>query len=78
MYGPHLIWGPVYAGVAWVAWSVARFLFPSFMPDLFPSGFMTAAAAVLAILFAIWVPISILVYVYIVLAGGVMRRDELK
>lgn len=75
-YGPHLVWGPVYAGVAWLAWFVVRLLFPGFMPGLFPPGLVTAAAVVLAILFAIWVLVSVVVYLYIALAGGVMRRGE--
>lgn len=37
---------------------------------------MTAAAVILVILFAIWLLVSVVIYVYLVLAGGVMRRNE--
>ncbi len=78
LYGARVLWGSVSAMIAWLAWSLARYVFPGFMSGLFPSGWswIFVFAAALAFLLALWAFGSVAVYVYLVLAGGVLRRDE--
>lgn len=75
---PRIVTGSVYALAAWLAWLAARFIFPGFMPGFFPGGreWIFVLAMVLLMLITLLVLGSGLIYAYLELAGGVMRRDE--
>lgn len=78
MCGPRLLWRSVYAVVTWAAWTVARSVYPGFAPGLFPAGWswIFVVVAAFAILVTLLIFGSVLIYLYLVLAGGVMRGDE--
>ena len=75
---PRILTGSVYAAVAWLVWLAVRSVFPGFMPGFFPDGraWIFVIATAFLMLITLLVLSSLAIYVYVVLAGGVLRRNE--
>lgn len=76
MYGPWLLGGYVSAVAVWLVWSVGRSVLFGAPLELVPPDWTFLVAVVVAFPLAMWLLGPGLIYAYLALAGGVMRRDE--
>lgn len=75
-YGPRLLSGYAYAAMGWLAWSVGRAIFTDAPLDLVPPDIVFLALVAVVFPMALWLVVSVVVYAYLVLSGGVMNRAE--
>ncbi len=74
--GPKFLLNFVWMALLWLAWRAWRALFHGEPLDLLPPEPGLAVVVPVAILLALWVLSTILLYGYVALSGGVMGRAE--
>lgn len=76
-HGPRLAWAYISGGAVWLAWSLARRVFYGVPFDPLPPDWPFFVAMAVMFPLAAWILVSVVIYAYLALAGGVMRRDEM-
>jgi hypothetical protein len=76
LYGQRILLGLISAVAAWLVWRATQPVLPGFVPDPFPTGGLLGLLIVAGLMLVIWLVTAVVIYVYVALAGGVLRRDE--